>query len=158
MDDRAPGGLLFGAGTSAAAALAGSLASRRAPQVYERLRRPRWAPPAGAFGPVWTVLYAATGAAGRRLWARRAGRVAVGLHTVQLALNAAWPLAFFTARNRTAALAVIAALDAAVTAEVAVASRHDRLAAALLVPYLAWLGYATALTAAVGDPGTVRTR
>ena len=79
MDERSRSGLLFGAGTSAAAALAGSLASRRAPQVYERLRKPDWAPPAGVFGPVWTALYAATGVAGRRLWTRRAGRAAVAV-------------------------------------------------------------------------------
>jgi tryptophan-rich sensory protein len=115
------------------------------------LDKPTWAPPAGLFGPAWTALYAAIGVAGWRLWTRRAGRAALALHVAQLTLNAAWPFTFFTARNHTAAIAVIAALDVAIAAEIIAAERHDRTAAALLVPYLAWSLYATALTAAV-DP------
>jgi tryptophan-rich sensory protein len=50
---------------------------------------------------------------------------------------------------------VIAALDTAVAAEVAVLGREDRLAAALLTPYLGWCGFATALNAAVSEPAAV---
>jgi len=145
--------LLFAAGTTAAAAGIGSLGSRRAPQVYARLDKPSWAPPAGAFGPAWTALYAAIGVAGWRLWTRHGGRTVLGLHVTQLALNAAWPFTFFAARNRTAALTVIVALDITVAAEIAAAARHDRPAAVLLAPYLAWSLYATALTATV-NPDT----
>ena len=68
----------------------------------------------------------AGGYAGRwRLWTRDAGRAALGLHVTQLALNAAWPSTFFTARNRTAALTVIAALDLTIAAELATAARQD---------------------------------
>jgi tryptophan-rich sensory protein len=155
MNRRSVGGALFAAGAPAAAAAIGSLDSRRAPQVYARLDKPAWAPPAGVFGPVWTALYTAIGVAGWRLWSRRAGRAVLGLHAAQLALNAAWPFAFFAARKRTAALTVIAALDIAVAAEIAATVRHDRLAASLLAPYLAWSLYATALTAAVASPGSV---
>jgi benzodiazapine receptor len=149
MKRRSAGGLLFGIGTAAAAAGIGSLGSRRAPQVYPRLDKPAWAPPAGLFGPAWTALYAAIGVAGWRLWTRDAGRTVLALHVTQLALNAAWPSTFFAARNRTAALAVIAVLDVTIAAEIAVAVRKDRTSAALLAPYLIWSLYATALTAAV---------
>jgi len=57
---------------------------------------------------------------------------------------------------RTAALAVVAALDAAVAAEVIVAGRRDRVAGWLLTPYLAWSLFATALTATVEDPTGAR--
>lgn len=67
----------------------------------------------------------------------------------QLTLNAAWPFTFFAARDRSTALAVIAALDVTIAAELAVAARRDRTTAALLAPYLMWSIYATALTAAV---------
>lgn len=63
-----------------------------------------------------------------------------------------WPVTFFAARNRPAALAVVAALDGTVAAEIAIAARRDRLAVGLLGPYLAWSLFATALTASVGDP------
>jgi benzodiazapine receptor len=149
MKRRSTGGLLFSVGTAAAAAGIGSLGSRRAPQVYPQLDKPAWAPPAGLFGPAWTVLYAAIGVAGWRLWTRDTGRTVLALHVTQLALNAAWPFTFFAARNRTAALAVIAVLDVTIAAEIAVAARKEPTAAALLAPYLVWSLYATALTAAV---------
>jgi len=146
---RSTGGLLFAVGTAAAAAGIGSIGSRRAPQVYPQLDKPEWAPPAGLFGPAWTLLYATIGVTGWRLWTRDAGRTVLALHVTQLALNAAWPFTFFAARNRTAALAVIAVLDVTIAAEIAAAARKDRTAAALLAPYLVWSLYATALTAAV---------
>jgi tryptophan-rich sensory protein len=145
-------GVLAIAGPLAAAGL-GSLGSRTAPRVYPQLDKPRWAPPRQVFGPVWTLLYAGIGAAGWRLRSRSDSRALWMLHAAQLALNAAWPCTFFSAGNRRAALAVIAALDAAVAAEVALAARADRTAAALLVPYLGWSLYATALTAAIRPPG-----
>lgn len=143
---------------SAVTAAVGGIGARRAPQVYARLEKPRWAPPPALFGPVWSVLYSLIAAAGYRAWRagpdRRAGLIV--LHAGQLALNAAWPWAFFAARSRTAALAVVAALDAAVAAEMVAAGRRDRKAAALLAPYLGWSLFATALTAAVGDPDRAR--
>lgn len=143
---------IFAAGPVAAAAGLGGLGARHAPQVYGRLRKPDWAPPAVAFGPVWSVLYAGIGAAGWRLHARASGP-GKSLHLVQLALNAAWPAAFFGARDKRASLLIIGLLDAAIAAEILTLRRDDPVAALLLVPYLAWTGFATALNAAVSDPG-----
>jgi tryptophan-rich sensory protein len=109
------------------------------------------------------------GAAGRGLWPGLVGaNVGIGaagwrlsatgsaatkhLHLTQLALNAAWPVVFFTVRDKRASLAVIGALDAALTAEIVRLRREDPGAAALLLPYLAWTGFATALNAAVSEP------
>lgn len=149
-------GVLAIAGPLAAAGL-GSFGSRNAPRVYPRLDKPRWAPPRQVFGPVWTLLYAGIGAAGWRLRSRADHRALWLTHAAQLALNAAWPYTFFSAGNRRAALAVIAALDAAVAAEIGLAARTDKVAAALLVPYLGWSAYATALTAAIRPPGAEAT-
>ena len=153
---RARSGLIFAGGLSGGAAAGGSLAATKAQQVYRQLDKPRWAPPAGVFGPVWTALYTVVGVAGWRLWNRRAGRGLLGLHGGQLALNAAWPVAFFALRNRPLSLGVVVALDAAITAEIAGAAKRDPAAAGLLIPYLAWSLFATALTAAVGDPAATR--
>lgn len=136
----------------AAAAGIGGLGSRSAPATYARLRKPSWAPPAAAFGPVWTVLYVGIGVAGWRL-SGRASAVTRRLQLTQLALNAAWPITFFALRDKRASLAVIGLLDATVTAEIVRLRREDPVAAALLLPYLAWSGFATALNAAVSDPG-----
>lgn len=132
------------------AAVVGGLGSRRAPDVYARLDKPGWAPPASAFGPVWTTLYAATAVAGWRV--HQASPRARRLHLAQLALNAAWPATFFGIRNKRASLAVIAALDATLAAEVATLAKEDRTASALLLPYLGWTGFATALNASVSEP------
>ncbi|MHA3703358.1 TspO/MBR family protein [Jatrophihabitans sp. YIM 134969] len=138
----------------AVAAAIGGIGSRRAPQVYPTLHKPRWAPPAGVFGPVWTVLYLLIGVAGWRLAAHPVGRKVIALHLVQLALNAAWPHAFFARGRKPVALAVIGALDAVLAVEVAAVVRRDPATAALLAPYLAWCGFATALNAAVEEPPT----
>jgi tryptophan-rich sensory protein len=84
-----------------------------------------------------------------RLSRAPAARTPLTLHAVQLALNAAWPVAFFGARSKRVSVAIIVALDLAVGAEIATAERRDRVAAALLAPYLAWTLFATALNIAV---------
>jgi tryptophan-rich sensory protein len=128
----------------------GGLGARGAASTYGRLAKPRWAPPASAFGPVWGALYAAIAVAGWRT--HPSSPLARRLHLAQLTLNAAWPGVFFGARDKRASLAVIALLDATVAAEVAVLDRRDPAAAALLTPYLGWCGFATALNAAVSTP------
>ena len=147
--------LVMGVGGPLAAAGIGAWSARDAAEIYDRLDKPRWAPPAGAFGPVWSVLYAGLGVAGYRLVSRRASRLTVALHSAQLVLNAAWTPLFFSGRQRVAALSVVTALDVTIAAEIAAAARHDRTVAALLVPYLAWCLYATALNVAVSDPAAV---
>jgi tryptophan-rich sensory protein len=133
-----------------AAAGLGGLGARRAPDTYARLDKPPWAPPASAFGPVWSALYAALAVAGWRV--HDASPAARRLHLAQLGLNAAWPATFFAVREKRASLAVIALLDAVVAAEIATLRDQDRLAAALLTPYLGWCGFATALNASVSEP------
>ncbi|MEO9138151.1 MAG: TspO/MBR family protein [Jatrophihabitans sp.] len=144
---------LFAVAPVAAAAGIGGLGSRKAPETYARLRKPSFAPPAGVFGPVWSTLYVMIGAAGWRVAGRPLGRTAA-LHLAQLALNGAWSPTFFGVENKRASLAIIAALDVAVTAEILRLRTEDPTAAGLLTPYLAWNLFATALNATVSDPGT----
>jgi translocator protein len=120
---------------------------------YLSLERPAWAPPQDAFGIVWPILYLAIGIAGWRVW-QTAGSVgaaglALGLWALQLVVNAVWPGVFFGVAEFGWALAVIVALDVLVVATIVAFARLDRLAAWLLVPYLLWILYATALNAAL---------
>jgi tryptophan-rich sensory protein len=118
---------------------------------YRTLRLPPWNPPGEVFGPVWTTLYLMMGVAA--VLVRRSGveprriEAARAVDTLQLALNAAWSVAFFGRRNPGAGLAVIGALWVAIAATIALDARVDRRAAALLVPYLAWVTFAAALNA-----------
>ncbi len=142
----------FAAGPVLTAAGLGGRGSRRAPETYHRLRKPSWAPPAAVFAPVWSALYVAIGAAGWRLFPR-ASPQAKSLHLAQLALNAAWPIAFFGIRDKRASLIIILLLDGVLATEILMLRRDDPVAGLLLVPYLGWSGFATALNAAVSDPG-----
>jgi tryptophan-rich sensory protein len=137
--------------TFAAAAL-GAIASADAGEFYARLVRPAWAPPGWLFGPVWTVLYALMAVAAWLVWRvggwRRQGGALV-LFLAQLAVNALWTWLFFAWRLGGAAFAEILLLWILVAATVAAFWRVRALAGALLVPYLAWVSYACALSFAV---------
>jgi benzodiazapine receptor len=146
-------GIGFVAATAGVAALGALVMRGRGnPQKpwFRMLRKPTWNPPNTVFGPVWTVLYATVAYSGYRVWKAppsKARRVALGLWAAQLAFNGAWTPLFFGARRPVIALADIMVLDAAALAYSVVASRVDKPAAGLVVPYLGWLGFATALNA-----------
>lgn len=118
---------------------------------YRELVRPSWAPPGWLFGPVWLVLYTMMGVAGWLVWRHRPGpdRAALIWFAVQLAINAAWTPVFFGLHAIGGGLAVIVALDLAILATIVAFGRISRPAAWLLVPYAAWVGFATALNASL---------
>ena len=127
-----------------------------APQIetwYTTLNKPGFTPPNWLFGPVWTVLYAFQGLAAWLVW--RAGlddrrvRVALALFVAQFVLNVAWSPAFFGLESPILGLVVIVPLWFAIVATIGAAARVERRAAALLVPYLAWVSFATALNYAI---------
>ena len=152
--------LLLSLGVTALAAGLGAAASISAADFYGGLTRPAWAPPAGVFGPVWTVLYACMAVAAWLVW-RSAGPAAargpLALYVIQLALNALWTWVFFRWRAGGWALAEIAVLWIAVVATLVSFWRVRPLAGMLLVPYLAWVSFAAALTAALWqrNPGVL---
>lgn len=116
---------------------------------YPGLDKPPFNPPNAVFGPVWTGLYVLMALAAWRIW--RAGpadgrrRRALTLYGVQLALNLAWSLIFFGLRQPGLALAEVVVLLAAILATIAAFWPIDRPAALMLVPYAAWVTFATAL-------------
>lgn len=151
-------GLAVWLGATFAAAGIGSLATRSAPGFYAQLARPAWAPPSSVFGPVWTTLYLLMALAAWLVWRERDRadtRGALGLYVVQLAFNALWSWLFFAWRQGGLALAEVLLLLALIVATMVAFARVKRLAALLLVPYLLWVSYATALTWALwrGNPG-----
>jgi translocator protein len=130
------------------AGLTGSLVTD--PSFYGELTRPSWAPPAWIFAPVWVTLYTVMGVAAWLVWRTGPGRRgALTWFAVQLVLNAAWTPVFFGLRSIGGGLIVIVVLELAIVATVIAFARRSRLAAALLVPYAAWVAFATALNAAL---------
>lgn len=118
---------------------------------YVTLKKPSWNPPNWVFGPVWTTLYIGMAIAAWLIWRAR-GRdrwLPLFLFGVQLVLNAAWSPLFFGLRNPGMALADVILLWSAIVATIVAFWRVSASAAALLLPYLAWVSFATALNWAI---------
>lgn len=117
---------------------------------YLTLNRPGWNPPNWLFGPVWTVLYVTMAVAAWLVW--RTGRdvkPALILFFVQLALNFAWPFLFFGARSPLLGLIGIVVLLITILATNRAFFQRSVAAGLLMLPYLAWVGFATALNFAI---------
>ena len=127
----------------------GGLAAAGSQTTYRALELPPYAPPSWLFGPVWTVLSVMIGVAGWLLWRAGGWDRVMWLWVVQLVLNLGWTPLFFTADLYTAALVEIVALAASIALLVAWSWHLSRVAAWLLVPYLAWVCFATALNAGI---------
>ena len=153
-------GLLGWVAVTFAAAALGAWASTSAASFYASLTLPAWAPPAGVFGPVWTLLYAMMAVAAWLVWRERSwrgARPALTLYLVQLAVNALWSWLFFGWKLGALAFADILVLIVLVCATILGFLRIQRAAAVLLLPYLAWISFASALNFAVwrANPGVL---
>lgn len=127
----------------------GARASVGAAGFYATLERPAWSPPAGVFGPVWSVLYATMGIAAWLVWRtgpRPGVSRALAIFVAHLGVNALWSWLFFAWRLGALSFAGATLLTASVAATVVAFRRVSPLAALLLAPYLAWVTFATLLT------------
>jgi len=134
------------------AATIGATASINAGSFYTQIVLPEWAPPSWVFGPAWTVLYALMAIAAWLVWRAdgfRAARNALTLFLVQLALNVLWSWLFFGWHRGALAFADILLLWVLIVVTIIAFWRMRPLAGALLVPYLLWVSFASALNYAV---------
>lgn len=139
-------GITFGA------ASVGAVASVSARQFYAGLEQPSWAPPGWVFGPVWSALYALMAFALWLVWRQGPTRSRVpelSMFGGQLLANALWSWLFFKWHLGGWAFYEILLLLALICLSVSLFWRRSRLAALLLLPYLAWVCFAAALAYAV---------
>ena len=151
-------GLLAWIATCFSAAALGGFASANAGTFYEQLVRPQWAPPAWLFAPAWTLLYLLMAIAAWLVWREqgfRSASVALSLFLVQLAANAMWTWLFFAWHLGALAFGEIFILWVLIVATIVAFRRVVPVAAALLLPYLAWVTFASALAYSMwkGNPG-----
>jgi tryptophan-rich sensory protein len=119
---------------------------------YAELAKPPFTPPDRLFGPVWTVLYVLMAIAAWRVWRaadRDTRRGPLTLFALQLALTLGWTVVFFGLQKIGAAVAIIVVLDVGVAVTTLAFRPIDRWAGLLMVPYLAWVVFATVLTIAI---------
>ncbi|WP_167052052.1 TspO/MBR family protein [Salinibacterium sp. ZJ77] len=125
---------------------------------YESADKPAWTPPGVVFGPVWSVLYVTMAVAAWLVWRRRDEanvRPALTGYVIQLAINSIWSPVFFALYPTFGvgalwwAFGIIFVLIVAVVYTLVAFWRVERWAGILLIPYLAWLLYASTLNAGV---------
>ena len=113
---------------------------------YVGLAHPGFAPPNWIFAPVWTALYILMAVAAWRVWRVTGLRSpAMIVYAAQLVLNLGWSAVFFGLHQIGPALIEIGILELAILATTILFWRADRIAGLLMLPYLAWVGFAAAL-------------
>lgn len=115
---------------------------------FRGLVKPEIFPPPATFGIVWTILYAMIGFSVALVcssWGARGRGLALILFLVHFALNLAWTPVFFGNQNIQGGLIVIGLVDVTLLAVIWAFWRVRRAAALLLLPYLAWVLFATFL-------------
>lgn len=150
---RSAAALIVSTGTCLLVGVSGSLVTATSVREwYPHIQKPSWTPPGAVFGPVWTVLYLLMGVSAWLIWRDTAGsarRTALLIFVTQLVLNGTWSFLFFGLRSPGWAALEIVLLCSSIVATMLAFARTSRLAAALLLPYLVWVSYATALNVSI---------
>jgi len=133
--------------------LSGYATARGVSTWYPTLIKPSFNPPAWVFGPVWTLLYIMMGIAAFLVWRRGLDadgvKIALTVFAIQLALNGLWSILFFGLQAPGWALAEIILLWMAIGTATLLFWRVDPTAGLLLLPYWAWVSFATVLNASL---------
>ncbi|GAA4044252.1 MULTISPECIES: TspO/MBR family protein [Flavobacterium] len=121
---------------------------------YPTLIKPVFNPPNWIFAPVWTSLYIMMGVAGGLVWNKLDGnetlvKKAFLFFIIQLALNALWSLIFFKLHNLLLASIEVVLLLLMIFETYTQFKKIDKIAGLLLIPYLAWVSFATILTISI---------
>ncbi|TXI67714.1 MAG: tryptophan-rich sensory protein [Flavobacterium sp.] len=121
---------------------------------YPLIKKPSFNPPNWVFAPVWTMLFIMMGIAAGMVWNKLESNkelVKKGLlfFTVQLLLNALWSYLFFGLNNILLALIEIILLWLIIYETYYIFKQIDKRAGYLLIPYLAWVAFATILTGSI---------
>ncbi|HEX8239070.1 MAG TPA: TspO/MBR family protein [Allosphingosinicella sp.] len=116
---------------------------------FDALRKPAIMPPGWVFGAAWTLLYILLGLALALILHARGARgrgPALGLFVLQLLLNYAWSPIFFAYHEVGAAFWTVLAMITISAVTAFLFWRIRKSAGLLMLPYLAWLCFAAALT------------
>lgn len=128
---------------------AGLFTSKGVNGWYLQANKPSFNPPNWIFAPVWTVLYILMGVALYLVWKsetlKAVKRNAMIFFALQLTLNFCWSFIFFYAQQTGWALVEIIALWLMIAFTIFYFRKISVTAAWLLVPYLAWVSFATLL-------------
>lgn len=133
--------------------LSGTVTRESVTTWFLTLEKPFFNPPNWVFAPVWTLLYIMMGFAAGLVWTSNADEKLVkkglGFFAIQFALNMAWSYIFFGLRNPFLAFIEIILLWLMIWETFVVFRKINKTAAYLLIPYIAWVSFATILNASI---------
>jgi tryptophan-rich sensory protein len=132
------------------AGIVGSLFTTSAiPTWYATLQRPSFSPPNWLFGPAWITLYVLMGVSVYLIWQKvektKKARGAMWLFWIHLFFNAIWSIIFFGLQNPGLAFINIIIIWLLIVALMIKFWNINRWATYLLIPYLLWVSFASAL-------------
>ncbi len=142
----------FLAATFLVAGISTLLTTPSIPTWYAALAKPSFNPPNQIFGPVWALLYALMALAAWLVWKRRDSelrKAALLAFGTQLFLNFCWSALFFGAHQVGLAALEILLLWLAIAVTMACFFALSKAAGWMLVPYLAWVSFASVLNIAI---------
>jgi len=120
---------------------------------YHRLNFPGWKPPDWAFGPIWTAILIMAVVATAYAWdaAPDSGTQHIILMAliINAGLNILWNAIFFAMKRPDLALIEVFFLWLSILALVLLFAQVSTIAAVLMLPYLVWVGVASALNLAI---------
>ena len=133
--------------------LSGTVTRESITTWYPTLVKPVFNPPNWIFAPVWTMLYIMMGIAAGIVWTSKSEmktvKKALGFFAIQLGLNALWSYLFFGLHNPLLALIEIVLLWLMIFETYNQFKKIDKVAGFLMIPYLAWVSFATILNASI---------
>ena len=116
---------------------------------YSTLNKPFFNPPNWIFGPVWTLLYIFMGLSLYLYWTAIVNKsiklIGVRIFLIQLGLNSLWSVVFFNLQSPLSAFIVICVLWMMIFLTIREFMKVSQIASWLLIPYLAWVSFATIL-------------
>lgn len=146
--------LAFSIIISQLAGIIGSVAtSPLIPTWYAQLEKPFFNPPNWLFGPVWITLYTLMGISLYLIWSKgykkKKIKPMVNLFLIHLVFNSLWSIVFFGFKNLGLAFAIIIYLWIMIACLIKNFWKVNKWASYLLVPYLAWVSFASLLNFAI---------
>jgi translocator protein len=120
---------------------------------YNNLTKPNFTPPGPIFGMVWLILFICIALSGYYVWnfykIKWMRKAYVGLYAINGLLIYLWPYFFFAQQSIDKALYIIVMLIIVVELMMLIAFHNNKRATYLLVPYLAWVFFATYLNTSI---------
>ena len=136
-----------------AGAIGSVFTSPAIPTWYAVIEKPAFTPPSWLFAPAWITLYLLMAIAAFLVWrkgfAHEGVKCALILFLVQLVLNALWSVVFFGLESPLGGMIVIVLLWLAILATIVSFFRITNAAGILLLPYIAWVTFASALNISI---------